>query len=243
MPQPLRRLTAEGIRRFEDYLRGGAAEAPPVGLLGGKENSEVLSSQVFPDPKRVFADRYDFGCYLVDLLEPLGATEITRDRGLWTALALLWFDQLCPADASGNRRVRSEYRYVLSEDWRHYYRHLVRAPWQLVRDHRENARFLLIPPTPRKHPLSEPGEIYEQFAGRQPVLRNKPIIAAANRLYFDTSSNRPRQGVAGRGRGSARRFGLVLRQLELTYDPAVMTEEELLAILPREFDRWKDSAG
>ena len=110
------------------------------------------------------------------------------------------------------------YRYILSSDYRYYYRHLVRSPWQLVRQHGKFAQLLLIAPQKQDFPLSVHGEILEQFGGRQQVLSSRPIVEAAFKMYFDTSTNRPRRGVAGSGRGSARRFGLVLRQLDLTYD-------------------------
>ena len=238
MLSPLRKLNEEGIRRFAEYLRAEAHGPAPVGLLAGNETSDPISRELFPQD-RVFTNRYEFGRYLVELLDPLGPAMISRDRGLWSGLALLWFDQLCPPDSAGNRHPKEHYRYILSDSYRHYYRHLVRTPWQLVLDHGDNARFLLISPKPQKHPLSVGGEILEQLAGRQSILRSRPIIAAANRLYLDPKTNRPRKGVAGRGRGCASRFGLVLRQLELTYDPEVMSEEAFLAILPREFDRWK----
>jgi hypothetical protein len=67
----------------------------------------------------------------------------------------------------------------------------------------------------------------------------KQFVAAANKLYLDAETGRPRRGVAGSGKGSARRFGLVLRQFDLTFDPEIMPEESLINILPYEFDIWK----
>ena len=200
--------------------------------------SEPLAFKIEPATAR-FGDRYMFGIYLRTLLKDFDFTEVSGDTGLWSAFALKWFDRLCPADAQGNRNPKEEYYYVLSSDYRHYYRHLVRSPWQLVKDHGEAARFLLISPQKRAHPLSVHGEILEQFGGRQQILGSRPIIRAANKLYFDQKNERPRRGVAGNSRGSARRFGLVLRQLDLTYDPECMSEDALIDLLPKEFDRWR----
>jgi len=178
------------------------------------------------------------------MLRELGdPSAIANDAGLWSALALAYFDRLCPADASGDRITREQYRYILSTDYRHYYRHLVRSPWQLVRDHKHNAQFLLIAPREQQHPLSVHGEILEQFGGRQQILASKPIIEAAYKMYFDPRTERPRTGVAGSGRGSARRFGMVLRQLDLTYDPACMSDDLLIAVLPNEFEKWRLLSG
>ena len=154
-------------------------------------------------------------------------------------MALFWFDRLCPPNADGTRLVREEYRYILSDDYRHYYRHLVRSPWQLVRIHKANARLLLIAPKENESPLSVHGEILEQFGGRQQVLGSRRIIAVASRMYLDLATGRPKTGVAGSGRGSARRFGLVLRQLDLTHDPEQMPDGVFYEVLPNEFSRWK----
>jgi hypothetical protein len=238
MSELLRKLNDEGVRRFREFIREGAVGTPPLDLLSNPETSGSLSADIAPSGK-IFEDRYEFGCYLDKLLQPLNAASISHDQGLWSAMALLWFDQICPASSSGERNPDKEYRYILSRDYRHYYRHAARSPWQLVRAHGELAKFLLISPKESAHPLSVHGEILEQVGGRQQILGSHPIIAAASKLYYDRNSNRPKTGVAGSGRGSARRFGLVLRQLDLTYDPESMSEEDLISLLPSEFDRWK----
>ncbi|MDY0885428.1 hypothetical protein ACFPL7_12185 [Dongia soli] len=242
MPEPFKKLNDLGINRFREYLLAGAAGPAPLDLLSNPETAEAVAG-VPPAERSNFSDRYEFGCYLVELFSPLPAASIAHDQGLWSAAALRWFDAICPAGSSGTRDPDKEYRYILSKDYRHYYRHAVRAPWQLVRAQKELAKLLLISPRETTHPLSTHGEILEQFSGRQQLLGSGPVIAAANRLYFDETTGRPKKGVAGSGKGSARRFGLVLRQFELTFDPEVMTPGELIALLPSEFNRWKKSAS
>ncbi|MFQ5653524.1 MAG: hypothetical protein ACE5GW_02190 [Planctomycetota bacterium] len=62
--------------------------------------------------------------------------------------------------------------------------------------------------------------------------------------------HQPRRGLAvrhahidagGKGRGSARRLADLANQLDLTWDLHTMKAEELLEILPAEFDRFKDA--
>lgn len=238
MSEQLRKLNEEGMRRFNEFVRTGAKGPAPKELLGSPETSEPLTSTIAATQMK-FSDRMEFGAYLGKLLSSLDPAEISGDRGLWSALALHWFDLLCPMNANGHRKPDKEYRYVLSDDYRHYYRHLVRSPWQLVRVHEKSARFLLTSPRKQDHPLSVHGEILEQFGARQQVLASVPIIAEASRLYLDPQTSRPRKGAAGSGAGSARRFGMVLRQLDLTYDPALMSDGALISVLPKEFDRWK----
>ena len=239
MSRRFRKLNETGLSQFRDYVRGGAVEDAPVRLLHDPATSSPLENGIDELGSGLFENRYMFGLYLGTLLRKLNPAQISSDSGLWSGLALFWFDRLCPRRADGSREMREEYHYILSSDYRHYYRHLVRSPWQLVRDHGQASRFLLISPQQQPHPLSVHGEILEQFGGRQQVLRSRPIIRAASRLYFDEEAERPRRGVAGNGRGSARRFALVLRQFDLTFDAENMSENAFVKMLPDEFERWR----
>jgi hypothetical protein len=239
MSQLIRKLTDEGIRLFGEYLASGAPGKPPHQLLTGPDTSEPLSKLIVVQTK-IYADRFEFGRVLVELLSPLDPAIVSADRHLWSWLALFWFDQLCPQRADGTRDVKEEHRYIYTNDFRYYYRHLVRSPWYVVRHHGDSGRFLLMGTKPSEYPLSVHGEILEQIGGRQQVFGSRSIVAAASRLYADPSTGRPRRGVAGRGRGSAFRFGMVLRQLDLTYDPEIMPSDGLINILPAEFDNWKE---
>jgi hypothetical protein len=98
---------------------------------------------------------------------------------------------------------------------------------------------LLLSTNDAADPLRRHGDILEQLGGTQSIIRSRPIIAEASRLYSDPLSGRPRKGAAGKGGGSIRRFARVLRQLDLTFDPELMPPGGLSAILPVEFDGWK----
>lgn len=241
MANELRRFNETGIAQFAEYLDGGAIGAPPFHLLTHPDTSEPLVDTVRLIQRR-FSDRYDLGRELGMRLSALDAAKISNDRGLWTWLALHFFEQLCPADPSGKRKLDKQYRYVLSNDYRHYYRHLVRSPWQLCRDHGANSRFLLLATDEGVDPLRRHGDILEQLGGTQSIIRSRPIIAEASRLYADPISGRPKRGVAGKGAGSIRRFARVLCQLDLTFDADYMPPGGLSGILPREFDAWRKSS-
>jgi hypothetical protein len=234
----IKRLNDAGVDAFEEWLLGGAEGDAPRDLLASPKTSEPLEVEINVK-QGPFRDRQEFGTYLVQILKPLDPVKLSTDRGLWTWLALYWFDLVCPPLAGGRKPDKS-YRYVLSTDYRHYYRHLVRSPWQLVRDHGDNAKLLLLPPQDQPYPLRRHGEILEQLGGRQSVLRSQPLIAEANRLYASHLTGRPRKGVSGSGRGSVRRLALVLRQFDLTFDVERMGDGQLIAILPGEFERWKE---
>jgi hypothetical protein len=238
MSDALRKLNDEGIARFSEYLKGGAHGPAPKDLLENPTTSEMTDAPVRM-AVRQFTDRYEFGRELAMRLSALDPARISGDRGLWTGLALFWFDQLCPPLADGKRTPDNEYRYILSTDYRHYYRHLVRTPWQLLRDHGANSRFLLMSASSVTDPLRRHGDILEQLGGTQSIIRSKAIIAEASKLYGDPISGRPKKGAAGKGGGSIRRFARVLRQLDLTFDPELLPPGGLVGILPDEFSSWK----
>lgn len=242
MADELRRLNDTGIAQFAEYLTGGASGPQPLHLLSHPDTSEPLEVSI-KLVQRNYPNRYEFGRELSMRLSQLDPAKISNDRGLWTWLALNFFDQLCPSGSDGKRKLDKHYRYLLSSDYRHYYRHLVRTPWQLCRDHGPSSRFLLLATSDGADPLRRHGDILEQLGGTQSIIRSRPIIAEASRLYSDPLSGRPRKGAAGKGGGSIRRFARVLRQLDLTFDPEFMPTGGLGAILPVEFDGWKKGVG
>lgn len=238
MSEEFRILNEAGIEKFREYIVSGALGNAPRALLHNPETSSAFSAATILIKRNSFQNRFEFGHYLVQVLDPLDQARLSADRQIWTSLALQWFDLLCPVKGNGKREVKDEYRYILSKDYRHFNRHLVRTPWQLVGDHGDNSKFLLIAPRHTDYPLSVHGEILEQISSRQQVLSSPSVIAAANTLYFDHEKERPKRGAAGSGRGSARRLGIVLRQLDLTFDAEGMPDTALFDVLPEEFTRW-----
>jgi hypothetical protein len=86
--------------------------------------------------------------------------------------------------------------------------------------------------------MNAPGEMYEQVASKQPIVRNGAIMDLINRLYVDRSTQRIRRGAQGKGPGSVRRLSEVLQQFDLTFDIWDMGQGQLEALLPAEFASW-----
>jgi hypothetical protein len=234
MPDLVRCFNEQGLAEFSRWLRNGAAGAVPASLLMDSDFSAPLAQIHIPDTPK-FKDRYEFGLFLVDLLAPYDPHLISYNRGLWSWLAALFFEQLAPADADGKRSLRRPYVYVLSES-RIYYRHLVRGPWYVVRTHGPEARYLLAPMrTDDPAPLSRQSYLLDQLAARQFVISSPTLIAAARRLYTDPRTGRQRRGAGAKGKGSPRRLALIANQLALTYDIHNMSVDQFMKILPREF--------
>lgn len=101
--------------------------------------------------------------------------------------------------------------------------------------HGENARPLLA------GKLTAGGEAAEAMASRQHLFGNRPLFEALDKLYVAESDDgwEVKRGARGKGGGSMRRLGKVMRQYDLTYDFYDMTGDQILNVLPSEFDKYK----
>jgi hypothetical protein len=233
--ETVRRLNDHGLREFSAWiqsLREGGKALIPSGLLTDPISSEPIGFDATAVQKN-FGSRYELGAALVATLTSAEEQAVSRDIGLWSWLALYYFDLLAPADAGGHRNPRMTYTYILSGDFRHHTRHAIRTTWQLVSLYGERSRFML-----SKEP-SQRGEIIEQLAARQELFSCPAVIEAASELYQEPDSGSFKRGAAGRGRGSVSRLIKVLQQFQLTYDLFSMSGGELSGLLPAEFDRFK----
>jgi len=238
MSEMLSRFTPAGLEEFVKWIRLGASGTVPRDLVADPLYSEPLPGAL-PVYDGTFQDRFEFGEYLVDLLRAFDQQSISFDRGLWSWLAAFYFEQLAPRDHSGNRALRRDYVYALSES-RTYYRHLVRAPWFLVGTHGDACRFLLYARKDDPAPLSRQSYLLDQLAARQFVISSPTLIAAAGRLYSDPRTGMPTRGAGAKGSGSPRRLALIANQLSLTYDIHAMPVDRFLKLLPDEFgSRWR----
>jgi hypothetical protein len=235
----VRKLTDEGVARFTEYLKrisSGEAIDPPKHLLSDDDASEALmgTAEVEDQP---FASKMEAASYLNARLASLDRAEVDNNVGLWTWLSLFYFDQVCPPGRHGVREPKEIVRHVLGREFRKYYRHLLAGPCRLLQVHQQNARVFLC------GELSVHGDFSEQLASRMQFISNPSLIEAVDRIYYDPSSNgtaKPKRGALTRTRpGNLRRFVAVMQQFELTYDMYAMTGEQILALLPGEFDKWR----
>jgi hypothetical protein len=235
----LRQLNAAGIERLEAFLDSLTTDTP---LPKSDELlTSPLTSEPFPITKDIygvdFASRLEAAKYFDHLLGSCPQELVLRNRGLWSWLALLFFDQLCPRTADGRWRPRDRARWILqADDYRKYYRHLLAGPYGIYRAHRNNAA---VAEGVLCTPLNSPGEIAEQLASRQELVTNPSVMAVATNLYLDPNSRRPKRGAGGKGPGSPRRLAAFLDQIDLTFYLQAITPELLLEKLPKEFDRFR----
>jgi hypothetical protein len=234
----LSRLNGQGIAKFVEWLndqRSGFLSEPPMWLLTDEAYTENLSGNV--DIQAVpLPTRWDAGKLLYESLTAAKLADNPIDPGLWTWLTLAFIESVCPKGAKGLRKIGEQARYIPEpQNFQRYYRHLLAGPFLVYRAHSdspERARCLLV------QELHKPGDIVEQLAARQQILTNRSVVEVATRLYVSADGSR-KHGAAGSGRGSPRRLASVLRQYDLTWDLYATPPDELYALLPKEFDRFK----
>jgi hypothetical protein len=88
--------------------------------------------------------------------------------------------------------------------------------------------------------VSAPGDVVEQLASRQELITNKSVMAVVSNLYFDKENHAPKKGSGGKADGSPRRLADILNQFDLTFDLYSVPQAGLLALLPKEFDRFRE---
>ena len=233
MSDSLRAFNESGIETFAKWLGNGAVGQVPRDLLLDEGFSKSIDAAHLPAQEN-FRDRYEFGCRLVELLKELDDRMISYDRGLWTWLAAWYFEQICPIGSDGTRVLRRPYVYIFG-DARKYYRHLVRTPWFLVAKHGDKCRYLLASTADDPTPLSRQSALLDALAARQYVIASPTLVAAANRLYVNQRTGRPKRGAGAKGRGSPRRLALIANQLSLTFDIRDMPVDNFMKLLPEEF--------
>lgn len=235
----LRRFNQDGITAFVNYRARLTLDPnlePPLELLEDPALTELMRGNA--EVKKIaFTNRFHTGKYLNELINEANIELPERDQGLWTWLTLFYFDVICPADGNGNRSPQHEARLVAQVDnFQRFYRHLLLGPYLIVRAHLDNPEcamaFLCTPPW-------KPGEIVEQLASRKELVTNRAVAEAATQLYYDASSGSFRRGAGSSVKGAPRRLAAVLNQFDLTYYLYGMNTNELMALLPKEFDRFR----
>lgn len=237
MIRKLRRFNDEGLRAADRALdaidRDG--DAPIEELLTDPKLTESMEIDIEVQP---FVDRFEAAAYLVTSLKDLEDVDrdIASDPRLWTWLALAWLDLLAPV-VLGKRKLGARSRWVLAaDDYSRYYRHLLASPYRIYQTHADDpqrARALLATD------VTKPGDVFEQIASRQALVVSPGVMQVITDLYVDPVSGALKKGAASKTRGSARRFAALMQQLDLTYDFYEMASDQILALLPEEFDRFR----
>lgn len=236
----VRKLNSRGLEHFKKYLndlRDKPILKPPFEIL---ENSDY--SDAFQDRAKVdqieFQHRTHMVEYLSKTLKDLNVSTGIDNKGLWNWLSLFYFNQVCPKDIDGKRKLGMNHRYILDSSFRYYYKHLLAGPFQTYITYENKARLIL------HGPVHSSNDIHLKLAERQNFITNPGIVEVVDALYFDQDKKKPKPGAQSKTRGgSIHRFINVMQQFELTFDLYSMNSKDILKLLPKEFDAWQDLQG
>ena len=235
MKKTLRAFNGSGVDLFRSYidsLRYNRTLEIPTEYLEDNSLTQSINGFAEVDSKWVFETRQEAGKYFCEVLDGVNPIEFGNDK-MWAWLSLLYFDQICPANAHGERKPGKNYRYIPSNTYTEYYRHTLAGPFRLYQAHGEYAAALL------SNPLHKVGDMNEQLASRTSIVGNGELMKSIHSMYYDASNEKYKRGCTTAKRaGSIRRLVAVKEQLDLTYDFFSMTCKEILSILPAEFNSW-----
>ena len=235
----LRRFNDDGVSTFASYRARLGLEPnlpPPIHTLEDPALTEEIAGNI-EVTKQHFDTRLEAGRFLNELIERSSIALPERDRGLWAWLTLFYFDEVCPLDGNGNRDTQDEARLIpLLDNHQRFYRHLLLGPFLIVRAHRDNPERAI---AMLCNPLWKPGEIVEQLASRKELVTNRGVVELATQLYYDKEKKSFKRGAGSSVKGAARRLAALLNQLDLTFYLYGMSADELMVLLPNEFNRFR----
>jgi hypothetical protein len=232
----IRTFSEAGLNEFEriiSELRNGNIKSIPEQLLFDEQYAD-LYEPIINLEKVDYKNKNELVPYLVQQLDLRVNKYLYFDKGLWSWLAAFYFDNICPLDGNGRRKINETAFYILREpkNYTKYYRHLLAYPSRVLSELGDASKIFLI------GSFAKRGEITEQFGAYQEIALNKGILEAANIMYWDNNTGNLKRGAAGKGGGSARRLVRIIRQYQLTYDLNSMKGDQIVEMLPTEFSKW-----
>jgi hypothetical protein len=236
----IRRFNELGIEKFRNALNqiiDDEINDIPLGLLTDAYSCEIIRADIKLEQK-VFTSKEEIVKYLFESISKFLTPTLLFDKGMWSWLAAFYFDSICPKNNYETRKVGAESRYILdAEEWNRYYRHLLAAPIRLYRDLGDLSKIYL------SGKPDVPGDLFEQLASRQEIAACKGVIEAATILYWDNNKLKIKKNVRDKeGAGVLRRFvRATIPQFQMTYDLNSMRGEDVVQLLPREYDKWKSA--
>lgn len=235
----IRTFNEEGLNEVERIIgeiRNNTIKEIPEDLLFNEHFSSTYEP-VINIERVTYKNKNELIPYIVEQLGLRSNKDLYFNKGLWSWLSAFYFENICPADGHGKRKVNEAAFYVLRDpkNYTKYYRHLLAYPSRIFSELDESSKIFLIGSFQKR------GEITEQFGAYQEIALNKGILDAANIMYWDDVTKNLKRGAAGKGAGSARRLVRIIRQYQLTYDLNSMPGNEIVALLPNEFSKWNNN--
>ena len=242
----VRELTPDGIayaKRFLAEAREGRAIDVPDDLLTDDRYAKPTATECFIE-KRKFHTRRDAGEYLSIALDALGIGYVDGNYPLWSWLGIFFFEILVDHNDDGRFVMGRlpDQAFVINKDPKHtadiVFNRLMLA-WQAHKSHGdEYASWML------DQPVLYVPRIVDQLSRSRTRFSSNGIVKLIGILYIDATTGKVKSQAGGdKTIGGIRRLNDVLDQLYMTYDVYGMRAEQLLALLPEEFQRFNSAAG
>lgn len=232
-------FTTIGNKEFSGYiqnLKTNGDTPVPTHILSQSPFSMAFKPEIEIE-NTIFETRYEFGAYLNSLFETIPRNALMKNEGLWNWLALFYIDQLIPVNSRGGREMGEVARYVYNPRYTKYYLHLVAATWDLYTKFGEDSKLFLFTP------INKINKFIRELAARQNMITNKNLIRAVQMLYWkETQGGKEtikRGAISKKKPGNLYRFIAVMNQFDTNYDLYAMKPEDIIRLLPGEFDTWK----
>lgn len=237
----VRVLNDHGIEEFLNQIsemRSGTRRELDIAFLSNESHSEPFEQNIQLD-ETSFVNKQEITMYLCSKLDLLNNKHLYYHRGLWSWLAAYYFNNLTSTSKDGSINIREDAKYVLMEpkNWRRYYRHLLASFARIYCELGELSTPFL------SYPIPIWSDFHEQLFAYQQIATNRPLIAAANKLYWDDKNQKIKRGAGSSGAGTPRRFSAIVGQFEMTYDLNDMAPDAILSLFPdQEFKKWQSVA-
>ena len=228
----IRKFNKKGNKIFSEFiydLKNSSLEDIPTFLLYDPEYSEIVDKERELEKKK-FKTRYELGKSLIENLDGpnLKYRDIYKDEFLWNWITLFYFNEL--DFITGGKEFP---RFLLSNDWKHTIKHLIRTPWYLLTSYGDDVSWLL-QKVPNKH-----DNFIEQIFKRSWLGQNLNILNLCEKLYFDHEKNQIKPSCDRGQNGGLLRLAAEADQLAIIYNIVDMDKEKISKILNSEFDIWK----
>jgi hypothetical protein len=256
--QDLCALSKQGIEQFARFIQetrdsenSSRVLLPrPSHILSDPSCLEAAGFSAQIDTGKIFADRLEFGEYLVSQIGSATDDSVLDKLGVWAWLALVYFDQL-----RNTKIILRGGKYVATQREEHFvpwgalystgrslaYRQCVVTPFRLVKIFGGEARFFL-----SKDGMHVMGDAIEQVASDKRVMSSQRLRGLIFDLYRDSSGlpkrkafsiapKNPKPG-SKRGYGGLRRLtDDYLPRLKLAYDVDAMSTDDIVEVCGPEF--------
>lgn len=241
-------LNSAGIDVFSAWLSSPNNE-PPLNILDDSNYCEDIDREFFLDTEKLFDTTFELGKYLNEevFVGVEDSIMLESRSGIWAWVSLALINNLLSRSTARKNKPLDLPHYIelpSQQGRRLGYRLIVRTAWRLARLHGGLAEVAL---GSRRSPW---GEMAEQMTSRQEIFAHPSFWAVAHRLYLNSKGELRRGATSQRpasarrdpknhvGRGAVRRLPFTFRQFDRTYLTRAMSREQMLELLPKEYQKW-----